>query len=102
MTEDVSLVHVDPSRPDSWRAEPYYSEIKSWSVHALAEKQLVGVCIKNRVIVIFPDRDVDLGPLAQNERVEIREVSGPTGTRLEASKVPVDDPGIAGMTPGRV
>lgn len=90
-------VHVDPSRPESWRAEPYYSEIKSWSTHAMAEGQIVGVCIKNRVIVIFPDRDVDLGRLAPNERVQIRESVDFTGTRLDAVKVTVDDASAAGI-----
>ena len=93
-------VHVDPSRPDSWRAEPYYSEIKSWSAHAMAEGQIVGVSINNRVIVIFPDRDVDLGQLAPNERIQIRESTDFTGTRLDAVKVTVDDPSIGGISAG--
>ena len=27
-------VHVDPARPNAWREEPYYSQIKRWAVAA--------------------------------------------------------------------
>lgn len=95
-------VHVDPSVPASWRAEPYYSDIKSWAVGAAAEGRQVIVGIKNRQIVIFPDRDVDLGPVARDEGVVVRQLTGPAGTRFEAAKVNIADPRIAGMTSGRI
>jgi hypothetical protein len=95
-------VHVDPSMPASWRAEPYYSDIKSWAADAVAEGRQVIVGIKNRQIVIFPDRDVDLGPVAGDEGVVVRARTGPGGTRLEAAKVKIGDPRVAGMTHGRI
>jgi len=93
-------VHVDPSRPDAWREEPYYSEIKQWAEQAAPEMIQVVVCIGNRAIVILPDEDVDLGPIAHDERIISGEVMENGRRRLRAMKMRADDPRIAGMKPG--
>jgi len=43
--------------------------------------------------VVFPDREVDLGVVAEDERVSIQDEAGP-GTRKRALKVKANDPRI--------
>lgn len=95
-------IHVDPGRPNAWREPPYYDEIKQWAVFAAQHAQQVVVCIRNRAIVVLPDRDVDLGPVADDERIITLERKGPAGNVLEAMKLKVDDPRIAGLVPGQI
>jgi len=95
-------VHVDPGCPHAWRQEPYYSEIKHWSVLALQSMNQVVVCVGQRAIVVLPDRDVDLGVVAPDERIVTAEVRSRSGRRIEALKLKADDPRIAGMKPGVV
>lgn len=94
-------IHVDPSRPSAWREEPFYSDIKEWAVHAAPDMVQVVVCIKNRAIVVLPDEDVDLGPIADDERIITGEVVEGGRTRLRAMKCKANDPMIAGMEAGR-
>lgn len=94
-------IHVDPSRPNAWRERPYYDDIKQWAFAAAREQMQVVVCIRNRAIVIFPDRDVDLGPIADDERIITLERRGSNGIELEALKLKADDPRMAGMVPGQ-
>lgn len=94
-------IHVDQGRPSAWRQEPYYSEIKHWAAVAIRQKLQVVVCIGKRAIVIFPDREVDLGIIDDDERILTRETASTTGVRLDALKLKADDPRIAGMQPGK-
>ena len=87
------IIHVDPGVPSAWRAEPYYSQIRSMAVHAVGTAHTVFVQIGRRVIAIFPDREVDLGIVAEDERIAIREEAGP-GSRRVAVKLKADDPRI--------
>ena len=43
--------------------------------------------------MVFPDREVDLGVVAEDERIAIQEEAGP-GTRKHAVKVKANDPRI--------
>lgn len=93
-------VHVDPARPNAWKEEPYYSEIKEWACRVAGELKQVVVCIRNRAIVILPDEDVDLGPIGDDERIVCGEVLEKGRLVLRAMKLKVDDPRIAGMEDG--
>jgi hypothetical protein len=95
-------VHVDPGRPLAWRAEPFYADLKRWAQTAVAEMNQVVVTIGKRVIVILPDRDVDLGPVADDERIALFKFSSSAGPRWEAMKLKADDPRLQGMKPGEV
>ena len=46
-------------------------------------KQQVAVYIKNRVIVIFPNKEVDVGTINPGDHLVIRQLSGPARPRLE-------------------
>jgi hypothetical protein len=62
-------VHVDPGRPDSWRAQPFYDDLKRWS-RANIHKQQILVKVGDRYFAILPDEDVDLGILADGQLVQ--------------------------------
>jgi hypothetical protein len=61
---DAGLIEivVDSGKPDAWRREPYYSQIKQWSDRSNPGITRVQVRVRGRVIIVFPEADVDLGP----------------------------------------
>jgi hypothetical protein len=63
---------------------------------------LIIVAIGKNSIVILPDEDVNLGIVAENERIVIGEVRENGRVRLRAMKIRVDDPRIAGAQAGAV
>ena len=66
-------IHVDPGRPEAWKAEPFYSEIKAWARHGLTRGIQLAVFVRNRATAILPDEDVDLGPVGPDQRIVIRQ-----------------------------
>ena len=55
------VVDVDAETPDAWRIEPYYSQFKTWSDRSEAGSLEILVRVQGRMIVIFPEADIDLG-----------------------------------------
>lgn len=53
---------ADPSFPDAWRREPYYSLFKSVAARKSRPFTLVLVRARNRVMVLFPETEIDIGP----------------------------------------
>jgi hypothetical protein len=97
-----TAVHVDPGRPSASRDEPFYSEIKQWSKLGSSEMHQIVVTLGRRAIVVLPDRDVDLGQIADDEQILVGEIRSGSGRRFEALKVRADDPRIQGIKPGAV
>ncbi|RTM05672.1 MAG: hypothetical protein EKK31_15020 [Hyphomicrobiales bacterium] len=95
-------IHMDPGRAGAWREEPFFSEIKNWSKMAAAQMHQVVVCIGKQAIVIFPDREVDLGQVADDERIMSVETRTAGGLKLDAIKLKADDPRLAGKDVGKV
>ena len=62
-------VVVDPARPDAWRREPYYTEIKGWARNGAGLGIRVVVAIGGRVIAVLPEEDADLGHPGEHDRV---------------------------------
>ena len=56
------IVDVDPSHPNAWRQDPYYFQLKTWSNRDGPSPLEVLVRIKERMLVMFPEGEVDLGP----------------------------------------
>jgi hypothetical protein len=83
-------VHVDPGHPAAWQREPYYSRFKQWSRENEGQKFLI-VYIKQRVIVILPDKDVDLGRKEPNEDIQIFSRMTPQGRTWGAVKIPAKE-----------
>lgn len=61
------VIDVEPSKPNAWRQEPFFSEIHRWARNAPATGQQIVVCIGRRQIVIFPEEDIDVGELPVGE-----------------------------------
>lgn len=62
-------VRVDPANPAAWQAEPFYSDIKDWSARTLRNGGRVYVRVQGRIVVILPDRDIDLGVVSDDEDI---------------------------------
>ena len=88
------IVHVDPGVPNAWRAEPYYSEIRRMAGQAAGTSYTVFVQIGRRVIAVFPDREIDLGVVEEDERIAIRQEGPPGARRPGAVKLKANDPRI--------
>lgn len=86
------LAHVDPQRPDAWRAAPYHAQLRLWASRAAATGGQVHVRVGPRTVVILPDRDVDLGVVGDDERILMRRTVTPLGVREDVEKVKRDDP----------
>lgn len=71
--------HVDPGYPAAWKASPYYENFKIWAAEGLRQNPMhqVDVMIGERLIVVLPDRDVDVGAVASDEVIQlIRDAAG--------------------------
>jgi hypothetical protein len=55
------IVEVDPANPMAWRQAPYYAQIKAWSDRNVAQPFEVTVRVGDRITVVFPEADIDLG-----------------------------------------
>jgi len=85
-------VHVDPSRPDAWRREPFFSRIKQWACEAASVQGHVIVCVGLKRIVVLPDSEVDLGVVESDEIVVTAQSRGRSGIELRPFKMKRDDP----------
>jgi hypothetical protein len=72
-------VHVDPSDPAAWRREPYFQTLKRFAIKGADSNQQVIVYIRNRVIAIFPNKEVEVGTMKPGDHLVVREVGGPNG-----------------------
>ena len=99
LADNRIAVYVDPQRPDAWRQEPYYSRLKQWARAAVPHRGQVLACVAGRTYVVFPDRDVDLGVVGDDELIVTSERTTPLGVQLDASKIRKDDP-LARTLPG--
>ncbi len=84
------VIHVDPGVPHAWRAAPFYGEIRAMAAQAARDGHKLFVQIGRRVIVVFPDREVDLGVVAEDERIAIGEEGEPGHRRPAARKLKAD------------
>jgi hypothetical protein len=91
------VVHVDPGRPDAWRRDPFFSRIKQWSVAAMKLRRLVLVCQGPNVIVVFPDREKNLGAVREDQFIYTVETRTAQGTVLDAVVIDRDDPRVAAL-----
>ncbi len=72
------VVMVDPARPDAWRKEPYYSNLRNWS-----QTHYVIITIGDRWRALFPDHEVDLqkvGPRDELQFIDALTEHGPKRT----------------------
>lgn len=62
-------VHVDPARPDAWKADPYHSDLRQWARAAEQMGFQVYVAIGRQIVAILPHEDVDLGVFDDGDRL---------------------------------
>jgi hypothetical protein len=79
MEGNLIALHVDPSEPAAWRREPFFQQLKEMARKGLEKKQQLAVYVKNRVIVIFPNKEVDVGTMNPGDELVVREIWGPQG-----------------------
>ncbi len=84
---------VDPRYPSAWRRSPYYENLKQWAIEGarrLPDLHLVNVLIASHCIVILPDREVEIGALAQDEGIQMEIKRTCAGEVLEVRKVKIN------------
>ncbi len=54
------IADVDGDNPGAWRREPVYSKLRAWADRAGPGLQVL-VRVNGRMIVVFPEADIDLG-----------------------------------------
>ena len=75
---NVLAVRVDSGDPGAWRREPYFRQLKEYAI-AEADRMRVVVYVKNRVIVILPNKEVDVGVMQPGDQFLVRETRTPNG-----------------------
>ncbi len=91
------VIHVDGTRPDTWRRQTYYSQIKQWSLAAAHNRGQVVVWQGLDAIAVLPDRDVVLGPVREDQLIITSERHTPFGLKLDVMLMDRNDPRLAGM-----
>ena len=69
-TANEVVIDVDPDEPDAWKREPFYSQIKAWSVRRAPPHRMFIVRAGGRMAVVFPEGEVDLGPEQADEPIQ--------------------------------
>lgn len=98
--ESFLVVHVDPAATRPWRAEPYLSTLRRFSVQGLPRGGLVLVIERQHNIVILPDREVDLGVIAANARIGVERVMTPNGPQWRPRVLAMGETGRSGSAGG--
>jgi len=77
---------VDPGFPAAWRSAPYFETFKRWSLEGAraAPARIITIRIATRVIVILPDREIDVGHVGPEESVQLASTPG---GGIEARKI---------------
>jgi len=91
---DRIAIHVDPGRPDGWRKEPYFSDIKRWARAAAERRGQIIVWQGREVIAVLPDHEKNLGALRPDQLIVTIERQGPSGTMLDVEVREPDDPSM--------
>ncbi len=90
------IVHVDQRRPEAWRQEPYFSQIKRWAVEAAQNRGQVIVWEGLELVAILPDREKRLGRIGDDQLIITSERRTPEGVERDMHLMHRDDPRLAG------
>ena len=72
-------IAVDPNFPNAWTKPPFFAQIKKWAVDGAERGEFVFVRIGGRMIAVLPDREVDMGMVAPEDRIVVSRRPGPAG-----------------------
>jgi hypothetical protein len=70
---------VDPAFSNAWTRAPFYARIKTWARDGAEHGRFVFVRIGQRLIVVLPDRDAEVGDVGPEDQVMITRRLGPAG-----------------------
>ena len=96
LTQEAGVigVHVDPSRLDAWRREPYHPQIRQWARATQGGGDRVIVWEGANAIVLLPRGDKPLGKVPADHQIAFRSLRDPVGNVvLDAVVVAPGDPG---------
>jgi hypothetical protein len=65
------IVEVDPATPSAWRREPYHSVFRTWSDARKPLPLQVLVRVNNRILVVFPETEIEIGPYRPDMRLDV-------------------------------
>lgn len=85
-------IYVDPGRIDAWRREPYYSQIKFWATAVAKDRGQVIAIWGVGLIAVTPDREINLGPVREDQSIMTSVQMGPNGREIDVFVVEKDDP----------
>lgn len=74
-SQDGIEIRCDPGFPDAWRKEPFRSEIQVLATSGEAHDVTVVVIVGQKMTLITPDREFDLGIVLPDQRI-VRELEG--------------------------
>ena len=86
------VVHVDKDRSDSWRREPYVSEIKRWAIASAQHAGQVVVWQGLDAVVVLPDGEKNIGRVKDDQIIIIAEKMGLAGPVYDVIVMEKDDP----------
>ncbi|WP_233443067.1 hypothetical protein [Bradyrhizobium brasilense] len=66
-------VRCDPGFPDAWRKQPFRNELREWAISGETLDMTVVVIAGQRMTLVTPDREFDLGIVGPDERI-VREL----------------------------
>ena len=64
-------VSVDQNFPNAWMKEPYRAQFMRWAREGAERGRFVFVRVGARVIALLPDGERDLGPVAQEDDIQV-------------------------------
>lgn len=82
---------VDPAAPSAWRQPIYYDQLRAWARQMAHGGPDVVVQTGGRIVVMLPDRDVDLGRADADRKVFIGSRMTASGREYTAALVPKSD-----------
>ncbi|MFB9269103.1 hypothetical protein ACFFWD_39355 [Bradyrhizobium erythrophlei] len=86
-SDDGLEVRCDPGFPDAWRKAPFRSEIREWAVSGEPLDMTVVIIVGQRMTLVTPDREFDLGVVGPDERI-VRELEGTKVVNATVAKAP--------------
>ena len=92
--EPAKRIYVHVERGDAWRKEPFYSQIKAWSAQICRQGGQVLVWQGAEVIAVLPHKDVNLGRLDDDQRIDMLETFSPLGYEYDVIVRRKGDPGF--------
>lgn len=72
-------VAVDPRFPNAWRRPPFEARIRQWASEGAQQGRFVFVRTGERLVVLVPGQDVDLGRVGSGDAIEVSRRAGAVG-----------------------